>query len=580
MANNKVLLANGTILMDISDTTALASDVEQGKYFYLANGVKVEGTGIGSVIDGNLEYEPIGDGNYYIKIDDDSSGGATNIILTGEIDSAGGKILHIIGAVEDEITSGVSGGDIHDLSATILLDISDDTVVANKLVSGYTAHDSMGRPITGTYEEPSGELVITSNGTEDVSSYASVRVNVPTSGGDVSLQEKSVTPTGSEQVITADVGYDGLSSVTVGVIPSEYIIPFGTVTITENGTTDVTDKAEVVVNVPAYTPNLQSKTAVPSTSQQTVTPDAGYDGLSSVTVSAIQTQTKTATPTNSTQTITPDSGKYLSSVSIGAIPSQYIIPSGSVTITSNGTTDVTDKAEVVVNVPAPETQTKTATPTESQQTITPDSGKLLSSVTVNAVESTYVGSAIDRRSSSDLTASGSTVSVPAGYYAEDASKAISSGSAATPATSITANPSISVSAAGLITVTASASESVTPTVSAGYISSGTAGTVSVSGSNTQQLSTQAATTITPTKSSQTAVAAGKYTTGAVTVAAIPAEYITTSDATASASDINSGETAYVNGVKVTGTQVIQHYYTGTSAPSASTGVDGDIYLQM
>lgn len=52
MANNKVQLANGTVLMDISDTTAVASNVEQGKYFYLANGVKVEGTGLGSIIGG------------------------------------------------------------------------------------------------------------------------------------------------------------------------------------------------------------------------------------------------------------------------------------------------------------------------------------------------------------------------------------------------------------------------------------------------------------------------------------------------------------------------------------------------
>lgn len=60
MANNpyvnKVQLADGTSLIDISDSTVVASDVSQGKYFYLATGEKVAGTATGGVDGDNLAY--------------------------------------------------------------------------------------------------------------------------------------------------------------------------------------------------------------------------------------------------------------------------------------------------------------------------------------------------------------------------------------------------------------------------------------------------------------------------------------------------------------------------------------------
>ena len=71
-------------------------------------------------------------------------------------------------------------------------------------------------------------------------------------GGAPTLQTKTATPTTSAQEIEPDSGYDGLSKVTVGAIPSQYIIPTGTKSITENGTgIDVSQFATADVAVPS-----------------------------------------------------------------------------------------------------------------------------------------------------------------------------------------------------------------------------------------------------------------------------------------------------------------------------------------
>lgn len=52
------------------------------------------------------------------------------------------------------------------------------------------------------------------------------------------------------------------------------------------------------------------------------------------------------------------------------------------------------------------------------------------------------------------------------------------------------------------------------------------------------------------------------------------------DTVSSAADIVSGKVGHLrDGTRITGALVIQHYYTGSSAPSSSLGQNGDIYLQ-
>ena len=62
---------------------------------------------------------------------------------------------------------------------TVLIDLTTDTVITNKLAEGYTAHDKHGNVITGTLKEPKGSTTITTNGTSDVAEYENVVVDVP-----------------------------------------------------------------------------------------------------------------------------------------------------------------------------------------------------------------------------------------------------------------------------------------------------------------------------------------------------------------------------------------------------------------
>ena len=137
-------------------------------------------------------------------------------------------------------------------------------------------------------------------------------------------------------------------------------------------------------------------------------------------------------------------------------------------------------------------------------------GKMLDGVTAYA-NGTKVTGTIETKTSSNLTASGATVTAPAGYYATQATKSVSSGSATAPATISGTSASVST---GTNTLTLSKTVSVTPTVTAGYVSSGTAGNASVS--LTASVTTKGAATITPGTTNQT-IASGTYLTGTQTI---------------------------------------------------------------
>lgn len=143
-------------------------------------------------------------------------------------------------------------------------------------------------------------------------------------------------------------------------------------------------------------------------------------------------------------------------------------------------------------------------------------GDILSGKTAY-VDGEKITGSIPTKTSDDLTldlttATLFTFTVPAGYYASDATKNM-------PTVNIT-NPTITVSSSGLITASVEQSQS-------GYVREG------FTSNATQRLTTQAAKTITPSTSQQTAVAASRYTTGAVTVAAVPTQTKTATPSTSS-----------------------------------------------
>jgi len=215
---------------DVTDTTAAAADVASGKYFYTAAGVLTEGTA--------------------------SGGGGAGVVVTDTTDSHGGTIREITAVV-----------------------LSSDTVTANVMLSGYTAHNASGTAITGNIATKTSSDLSASGDTVTVpagyyASNATKAVSAGTAGtpsaskGAVSNHSIAVTPS-----VTNTSGYITGSTITgtaVSVSASELVS--GNLPITSNGNNiDVTNYATVSVNVSGTSKNTQVVQGTTRTTSSTMT---------------------------------------------------------------------------------------------------------------------------------------------------------------------------------------------------------------------------------------------------------------------------------------------------------------------
>lgn len=155
-------------------------------------------------------------------------------------------------------------------------------------------------------------------------------------GGNYTLQAKGpITPTKSQQSVTADNGYYGLSGVTVGAIPDAY----------QDVSSVTAEAADVLANkifvddegnvTPGTMPNngAVSKTLDATTNNQSYTVPAGYHNGSG-TVNIVLEE-KSATPSETAQNIVPTNGKVLKKVAVGAIPAKYGDTTGDDAVAAN-----------------------------------------------------------------------------------------------------------------------------------------------------------------------------------------------------------------------------------------------------
>lgn len=162
----------------------------------------------------------------------------------------------------------------------VLIDLTSDTVEADKILTGYTTHDKTGEVITGTctYNADTSDADASAS---EILANKTAYVNgnkltgTMTNNGGISSDIST-----KDQVVTIPAGFhDGSGTVQISSLEKDKIIA-----------SNIKDGVQLLGVTGTYTgegATAQAKTVTPYTTQQVVLPDSNYDYLSQVTVEAI-----------------------------------------------------------------------------------------------------------------------------------------------------------------------------------------------------------------------------------------------------------------------------------------------------
>ena len=166
-------------------------------------------------------------------------------------------------------------------NGTVLMDLTSDTVTASDLLEGVTAHGKDGAPITGTCTYDADTSEDTAAVGEILAGKTAHARGALLTGTMTNVGAQTGSITTKAQQVTITQGYhDGSGKVSIASAEQAKIIANNIREgITILGVLGTMSGSEGVV--------AQAKTATPTWSQQTISPDTGYTHLSQVTVNAI-----------------------------------------------------------------------------------------------------------------------------------------------------------------------------------------------------------------------------------------------------------------------------------------------------